>query len=749
MLSRPVWKSHCRVERVDESTVLLLHEKDYLLLRGRAFPLLVPLLDGRHSLPEVFSALSSRLSLVEVSQALEVAAEQGCILEGGADTPEEAPFWHELGVDMGTVAECLQTPVSVLCLGGAWEERQREALRAQGLRTEGEAGFQLVLCDDYLHPALDALNRQALAARRPWMLARPVGGTLWLGPVFRPTLTACWACLAQRLRSNRQLESFLEQEQGRVQPLVLPAASLSASTGAAFQLAALEVAKALVLGPEHPLGEQLVTLDLTTLELERHALVRRPQCPVCSGEEAASRAPLPVIPRPCPKRFEGDGGHRTQSPEETLARLEKHVSPITGVVRNLEALGSDGGAGLVHSYAAGHNFALMQQDLRFVLLNLRGRSGGKGTTDTQAKVSALCEAIERYSGVYRDEEWSLVTSLHELRDDAIHPNALMNFSPTQYARRAEWNAAHPSGFHHVPEAFDPDRRIHWTSAWSLTHERFRHVPSAYCAFGHPDLGKWFFCTSDSNGCAAGNTLEEAILQGFLELVERDSVALWWYSRTRRPAVDLDSVDLPYVHALREHYRRLQRELWVLDVTADLGIPTLAAVSRRHDSPVEDIVVGFGAHLDARVALLRALTEVNQFLPAVQQRDAQGQTLYWFPEREAVNWWRMATVENQPYLCPDPSVTARRLGALPDLSSGDLKVDVERCVAHARRAGLETLVVDQTQPDVGLPVVKVMVPGLRHFWKRFGPGRLYDVPARLGWVPLPLREEQLNPTGIFF
>ena len=48
----------------------------------------------------------------------------------------------------------------------------------------------------------------------------------------------------------------------------------------------------------------------------------------------------------------------------------------------------------------------------------------------------------------------------------------------------------------------------------------------------------------------------------------------------------------------------------------------------------------------------------------------------------------------------------------------------------------------------MPVVKVIVPGMRHFWSRFAPGRLYDVPVKLGWLPAPLTEEQLNPIMIF-
>ena len=71
-----------------------------------------------------------------------------------------------------------------------------------------------------------------------------------------------------------------------------------------------------------------------------------------------------------------------------------------------------------------------------------------------------------------------------------------------------------------------------------------------------------------------------------------------------------------------------------------------------------------------------------------------------------------------------------------------------CQELIERQGMEMLVLDQTRPDIGLPVVKVIVPGLRHFWARFAPGRLYEIPVALGWVPEQLTEEQLNPVPMF-
>jgi len=78
-----------------------------------------------------------------------------------------------------------------------------------------------------------------------------------------------------------------------------------------------------------------------------------------------------------------------------------------------------------------------------------------------------------------------------------------------------------------------------------------------------------------------------------------------------------------------------RELWVLDISADLGIPVFAAISRRTDRHAEDLLFGLAAHFDPRIALVRAVTELNQFLPAVSKRDAKGKTAYAWPDDTAV------------------------------------------------------------------------------------------------------------------
>jgi ribosomal protein S12 methylthiotransferase accessory factor len=109
--------------------------------------------------------------------------------------------------------------------------------------------------------------------------------------------------------------------------------------------------------------------------------------------------------------------------------------------------------------------------------------------------------------------------------------------------------------------------------------------------------------------------------------------------------------------------------------------------------------------------------------------------------------RTATVTQQTYLEPLDG-PPRRAADFPQCRNDDLKDDVLFCQTLAERQGSELLVLDQTRPEIGLPVVKVIVPGLRHFWARFAPGRLYDVPVKLGWLAKPRTEEELNPIPMF-
>ena len=749
MLNKPILKPGFSWEAVGEEDVFILSERDSIGLKGSLYQRLMSLIDGKHKVDEIIDRLPE-ISTNEVYYALMLMEQRGYIVESDDSLPSDLTiFCQHLKVTPQEASSRLEATKVAVRSFGTKEPVSEFIANLQALQIEvsaeaEEANIEAVLIDNYLNPELEEYNRKAIEQSRPWLLVKPVGTVLWLGPIFIPEKTGCWQCLCERLRKNRPVEGLIQKHKQDLTPLVRPLASLASTRQTALGIAATEIFKWLVGGENPRLEGRLMLLDTITLETQNHILVKRPQCPSCGDMvDGFNREPMPIILGHRKKTFMTDGGHRCCPPEETLRKYQHHISPITGVVRELRAVYQNPD-GLTHSYLASHHFATMFDDITTLRQNIGGRSAGKGKTDAQAKVSGLCEAIERYSGVFQGNEFRKQASYRQLGERAIHPNSCMLFSQKQYENRQEWNAAYYGWFQRVPEPFDEEREIEWTPVWSLTEERFKYLPTAYCYYGYPKPEKPD-CWADSNGCAGGNTLEEAILQGFMELVERDCVALWWYNRLQKPALDLDSFDDPYFPALKEYYRSLNRELWVLDITSDLKIPCFAAITRRSDRDIEDITFAFGAHFDPHIAASRALTELNQILPNVLAAKADGSTNYPLSSSPlALKWWQTATLANQPYLVGEETVAAKTVADYPKIWSDDLLEDIMLCKEIVEKHNMEMLVADLTRPDIGLRVVKVIVPGMRHCWKRLGGGRLYEVPVKMGWLKKALAENQLNP-----
>ena len=766
MLDRPCFKPCYSVATIEPDQVFLVSERESVCLNDRFSYLVASLIDGDRSSDEIIEAIQwKQLSNIQPAQnestlfqsvldvsikaqaALFQMEKQGYLVEQNDFLPANLiTFCHHLNVNSDRAYQRLKsTKVAVKSFNSLPIEDFIANLQSLHIQIADESDSErvdltIVLTDDYLNPNLEEFNQKLLQSQVPWMLVKPVGTMVWLGPLFDCQQTACWQCLASRLQDNRPVEGFVRRANN--QSVSPPQGFLSSTLQTALGMAATEVFKWIVQGENHRLTNTLITYDTLTLQSQEHIVVKRPQCPSCGQmSKVLSQKPLPVVLGHRQKSFTTDGGHRFCSPQETLRKYQHHLSPLTGIVRELTKLP---GNRLNHTYVAKHHFVTIFDDLDNLRKNLGGRSAGKGKTDIQARASGFCEAIERYSGVFQGNEIRTTGSYQQMGDKAIHPNICMNFSQQQYQTRTEWNAQCQGWFQKIPEPFDEEREIDWTPVWSLTTQDFKYLPTAYCYYGYPQSHQPD-CWADSNGCAAGNTIEEAILQGFMELVERDSVALWWYNRLQKPQVDIDSFDEPYYHSLQQYYQQLGRELWVLDITSDLNIPTFAAISRNSDRAVEDIILGYGTHFDPKVALSRALTEVNQILPSVLSAKADGTTNY--PQHTdplAIEWWKTATLTNHPYLLGDRQITPKIYTDYPQLASDDLLDDVQLCQKIVEEKKMEMLVLDQTHPDIGLRVVKVIVPGMRHMWKRLGAGRLYDVPVKMSWLQESLIEEQLNP-----
>ncbi|MCY3795953.1 MAG: TOMM precursor leader peptide-binding protein [Gammaproteobacteria bacterium] len=746
LVELPILAPHLRAQVISEAQTLLVSETFNTLLHGGLYSDLLPRLNGQSRQDEIVATLGSWHPAASVRTALVSLSAKGYVVSAEHGLPlERAAYWSSLGVSPRWVEQRLAE--SRIAVEG---DDGRLTRRLEELGTPvGDEGPKLtvIVCDDYLEERLASVNRRQLETGAPWILVRPRGMEPLFGPVFPADRQGpCWACLTSRLRNHQEVHSFLRHAAGE-EAAFRAFATEPAVLDGLYGLIAGEIVKWLVLDEAATIHEQAITINLGTFASSHHRVARRPQCPEC-GDEALyrpDRPPVALALQSSPKALHNSGGARSVPPEVTLARFRHLVSPISGVATWLRRTTDETDTWL-HVYWAGSNLGMRSRSLSSLRRSLRSKSAGKGSTREQSEASALCEALERYSGALQGDEIRVRKRLADFAvGEAIHPNEAQLFSDHQLDNAERINTeGHP--YNIVPPRFQPDTELDWSPVWSLTRQRHRYLPTSMLYGMSAEQRSDADLIADSNGCAAGNTLEEAILQGFFELVERDAFAIWWYNGLRVPGVDLASFDDEFLASATDYYARYERELWMLDVTSDIGIPAFVALSRRLNAATEDIIYGAGAHTDARIAALRTICELNQCLTWLP-RPGSGDGKPMIDDPLALNWWKTARLADCSWLAPIPDAPLKEASRFPVLKTNDTRDDVEHCRALIEAKGMEFLVLNQTRPDIGMPVARVIVPGLRHFWARFAPGRLYDVPVSMGHRTRPLAESELNAAPV--
>lgn len=593
----------------------------------------------------------------------------------------------------------------------------------------------VVVTPDYLEPELEAFGRLAHEHGLLWLPVKLCGVIPWIGPLFIPGETGCVGCLLDRVRGRRRLEAEQIRENGGKESLRLSVGQTIHSLEMVVGLMAVELEK-LAAGNVSVMAGMVVTLDFRTLTLKRHPLVKRPQCPVCGtlSKENTRTSAMPKKPLQLQSRVKADyrdGGERVCSAVETLEKYAHLISPITGVVGQLtvaEEIPQCFGQIIKSDWIVrgGGKKAWSKQNSRMFP---SGISTGKGRTLPQAQASALGEAVERYCSQYEGYEPYIRASFVELGDLAIHPHNLMGFSERQYRDRELWRQKGDTAY--VPDPYDTARLIDWTPVWSLTHQRWRLIPSAFAYYSYPREGGGDICQGCSNGVAAGNCLEEAIMQGFFELVERDATAMWWYHKLPKPAVDWRTFNSPFVAAVDAAMDEMGMKLTVLDLTNDLGIPVFSANLFICNEDNRFKSIGLGCHRDPHIALERAVSELGQ---SWRLTDMDEYSLK----------FQSAPLSRELFLRADPHQTAKTVFDFDREQHDDFYDDIEDAVRLLRVRELEILVMDLTRPDIGFPVARVIIPGMVHFWPRFGCRRLSEVPKAAGWINRNAGEDDLNP-----
>jgi ribosomal protein S12 methylthiotransferase accessory factor len=369
------------------------------------------------------------------------------------------------------------------------------------------------------------------------------------------------------------------------------------------------------------------------------------------------------------------GTHRAVPPSDTLARFRPFALQM-GITRLGNVTGLDRiGIPVV---------VAVRPNSRSVSV-----SQGKGLNLAQAMASALMEAIE---GFHAEE-------LGECRRACYRELAASHY------------VVDPLSLCTTGRPFDVDASISWVEGFDLVRREFCWVPAeiVHTDYTRP-LDGYFL--AGSNGLASGNHLVEAISAGICELVERDAVALWGAVGVRakaQRALDIASIDDPDCLGLLAKYASADIAVRLWNITTDIGIA--AFLCDIHDpSPDEPRRLrrfhGSGCHPDRAIALARALTEAAQtrltyitgirddLLPAEYEEPAAAELV-----EALLDALRRETAPHS-------------FREVPGFAADDLRRDLEWELERLRLAGFPRVgVVDLTGPDFGIPVVRVVIPGL--------------------------------------
>jgi ribosomal protein S12 methylthiotransferase accessory factor len=363
------------------------------------------------------------------------------------------------------------------------------------------------------------------------------------------------------------------------------------------------------------------------------------------------------------------------TPEETIRRVRDRLARLDLKILQ-ETVRIDSGRLDIPVY-----LSLLGVDARRVVPT--HKQMGKGATPVQAEASALMELVERFSFFSYLTEGPL-----EYGRPRDFPGRALPFS---YLTRSLFDAS-PTGA--AAAQHYEDWPLYFVPATNLTRGENVYLPL-----------HWFYLIEEYNGPAAGNCLEEAVLQALCEVVERHVGSVVSHERRPTPAIAPESVTDPVARELIRKFRDNGIVLHLRDFSLDTDIPTVAALAYDPATLPRDseIVFAAGTTTDPTKSLIRALTEVAQLAGDFHRRTSYRPTL---PKYE--------TLEEAAYLMtPGP---VKPLDSLPNLSRPNLKDEISLCLGALSRLGLEVLVVNTTHPALNLPAVYVLIPGT-HFLER--------------------------------
>jgi len=597
----------------------------------------------------------------------------------------------------------------------------------------------LVLKDEddssYFYEAEQILRPRSI----PWLCAYVYLGEGIIGPLIIPGTTGCFQCAETRVslagRNRKEVQDMLMK---LVSDDYIPHNTAEISPTRASYMAHIISAETdkVLRGDIANTEEHLYLINLSNLSSTIHYVMPLGTCSVCGNllDDSAELAEISLQ-----KCLKLGNSYRCRSLSDLKKFLLKDYWDSRTGIFNDKKWGLDS------------TFAMAGINLPLDFYN--EITGGRAHSYTDSELAGILEGLERYCGVTPRGKRTIVRgSYSHLKATALDPSTVGLHAQEQYEQ---------SDFPFFP--YDPDSPMEWVWGYSFLQARPILIPKllAYYSLGEGEG----FVYETSNGCAVGGSIEEAILHGIFEVVERDSFLLTWYARLQVPRLDYRSSGDSELILMIQRIRAVTGyEVSLYNTTMENGIPSIWALAKGGAEDSVNLVCAAGAHLDPIRAAKSAIHELAGMIPTAKRRLKERRL-----EAEAMldDSFLVQHMEDHSLLYSLPQAE-ERLHFLIDEQNPvrtfseefqsmqwqeDLTEDLNQILRVFHSLQMDVIVVDQSSSETlrnGLHCVKVLIPGMlpmtfgHHLTRLTGLNRVLDVPMKLGYANHRLTRQELNP-----